>query len=270
MVSKRIKNLQDNIFGRLTVIKFFGTNGANRALWICKCRCGKTKTILSDSLVSGRTKSCGCLNVEQIKKAKTTHGYANKIPEYRIWKSMTGRCNNKNNESFNNYGGRGIRVCRRWLKFENFLLDMGKRPSKNHSIDRLNNDDGYSKNNCRWATSNQQNRNKRSNINILFNGKTQCLKDWAKELNMAYLTLYDRIHKLNWSVDKALSTKSSRTDNRTNAIPITFKGKTQNLAKWAKEFQINYYTLWGRIYKHGMSMERALNQPVRKVKNDHN
>lgn len=105
------------------------------------------------------------------------------------------------------YGGRGIRVCKRWLRYENFLADMGRRPSKKHSIDRIDNDGDYEPKNCRWAISADQRRNNRRTFLVTFRGKTKCLKDWAAELNINYYTLHKRVTKLGWPVRRALETQ---------------------------------------------------------------
>jgi len=198
----KIIDLTGKIFGRLKVIKFFGKDKQNHAIWTCKCVCGNTRMILSNSLKSGKTKSCGCLSSEIASKNMTKHGLSC-IKTYHIWKGIKNRCNNPNNPSYYNYGGRGIKVCERWMKFENFFEDMGEPPTNRHSIDRINNNKGYSKSNCRWTTKDKQVRNTRHNYNIKYKGKTKCLKDWANELNIPYVTIWYRLRKFNWTVKRA-------------------------------------------------------------------
>jgi hypothetical protein len=159
-------------FGRLTVIKRIGSyihgkKGYN-AKWLCQCDCGQEIETISTRLLSKKTISCGCFHKERI----TTHGMS-RTNTYRIWIKMKQRCLNPNIEPdiWANYGGRGIKICDRWLKFENFLADMGERPSKEHSIDRIDNDGHYEPGNCRWATITQQLRNTRRNRFIKINGK---------------------------------------------------------------------------------------------------
>ena len=153
-------------YGRLTVVDV-----ADRLLWrnknrhyVCKCECGITKIINSSDLVSGNVNSCGCLKKDKNRKRLQTHGNSNHHL-YPIWKSMLHRCTNSNMPNYNNYGGRGIYVCERWLDFDRFIEDMGDRPSKNHSIDRINNDEGYNPSNCKWSTAKEQQSNKRSSRN---------------------------------------------------------------------------------------------------------
>lgn len=149
-------------YSRLIVIRMAGRK-KGRPLWRCLCDCGNEITALSNSLRQGNTKSCGCWHSETSSKngkSNRTHGES-KSREYRTWVSMRERCNNPRNKDFASYGGRGITVCLRWISFENFLLDMGRCPP-GHSIDRKDNNDGYNPKNCHWATSSEQNKNRRA------------------------------------------------------------------------------------------------------------
>ncbi len=132
-----------------------------------------------------------------------THGKSN-TATYKIWISMKNRCLNKKNKSYHNYGGRGIIVCKKWLKFENFLLDMGEKP-KNKSIDRIDINGNYEPNNVKWSTAKEQADNRRDNRYYTFNGKTQNLEQWSIELGINKITLYARLNYLNWSVRKAFT-----------------------------------------------------------------
>lgn len=149
-------------FGRLIVAERMSRiNRGTR--WDCLCDCGKHITVYAHNLASGCTSSCGCLQREA-RAARATHGqYRNNSvsPEIKAWEKMRERCLNPKDISYKNYGGRGITVCKRWLSFDNFLSDMGKRPSPKHSLDRINNDGIYEPSNCRWATRTEQNRNRR-------------------------------------------------------------------------------------------------------------
>ena len=157
-------NLIGNRYNRFIVISFSEVkNGHSK--WNCKCDCGNEKIVLGHSLISGRSQSCGCLQKELASKYSLgikTLGIKKYTKEYTSWGGMKQRCYNINNPDYKNYGGRGITVCDRWLEsFENFIDDMGLKPTPQHSIDRINNNLGYSSENCRWATSKQQNNNTR-------------------------------------------------------------------------------------------------------------
>jgi len=127
---------------------------------------------------------------------------------------MRNRCTNFNYSGYKDYGGRGITVCERWMKFENFLEDMGEPPTKGHTLDRKNNDRGYCKSNCRWATKKQQMRNKRNNRLLTYKGKTQCMTDWASQYGMNKNTLRSRIVEMNWSIEKALTSPVRKRKKR--------------------------------------------------------
>lgn len=133
--------------------------------WLCRCDCGVEKEVRAASLLRGKSKSCGCLRREMY-AGMVSHGKSHEGREYRVWQNMLNRCRNSNLPGYRHYGGRGIEVCPRWLKFENFLADVGVRPSPQHSLDRRNVDLGYSKENCRWATATEQVNNRRKIASI--------------------------------------------------------------------------------------------------------
>lgn len=159
-------DLEGGKFGRLTVLNFDSIKNKN-SYWLCACECGNQKVVAGGSLKNGISKSCGCLQRENTSKANFKHGHTSKnSPEYRSWRSMITRCEDPNNNRFEKYGGRGIKVCERWRhSFENFLEDMGKRPGLSHSLDRIDVNGNYEPSNCRWADYSQQNINKRKQKN---------------------------------------------------------------------------------------------------------
>jgi hypothetical protein len=160
------QNLIGMKFGKLKVISKIPASNGQRCLWNCVCDCGNKTKSRAYNLTHGRSKSCGCANKENLAKRVTTHGMSgNKI--YRTWANMLRRCQNKNHPRYSDYGGRNISVCIEWLDFENFYKDMGEHP-EGLTLDRIDNDKGYSKQNCRWATPKQQaeNRRLRSRLHI--------------------------------------------------------------------------------------------------------
>lgn len=155
----KARDLAGQRFGRLVAIRLgehIYVSGHKRRMWECLCDCGNTVTVISLNLMSGASKSCGCLRIDRI----TNHGKTSS-PEYKSWSSMIQRCTNPANARYEGYGARGIKICDQWMSFENFYADMGDRPSINHSLDRINNDGNYDPGNCRWATRSEQQRNKR-------------------------------------------------------------------------------------------------------------
>lgn len=158
--------------------------------WLSICDCGKECLIPTNNLISGKSKSCGCLRADTNTKNRKTHGNTvnGYSTEYISWVQMRARCRDKNRPDYERYGGRGVKVCERWLNsFENFLEDMGKKPSKIHTLDRFpNNTDGmYEPSNCRWATPTQQANNRRSSRFIEYNGIVKTLSEWTKELGLS-------------------------------------------------------------------------------------
>lgn len=155
----KLIDLTGQKFGRLTVIGVFSKS--KKIKWSCICECGKKKNVLAHKLRDGLIKSCGCYRLEK----KEISGITQRgviVAEYTCWKTIKNRCYNKNNGYYSDYGGRGIKVCERWLhSYKNFLEDMGKKPTPNHSIDRIDVNGNYDPANCRWSTPEVQSRNKR-------------------------------------------------------------------------------------------------------------
>lgn len=163
----RFIDLTGKRFGRLTVIKVSGLDKYKKIDWLCSCDCGKETVVSGTSIRRKLTTSCGCYQKEVHKAKVTTHGHSKvgaKSPEYKCWSSMKRRCDSPRLKCYRNYGGRGIVVCDRWINsFENFLSDMGERPSPKHSIDRIKVNGNYEPSNCKWSTDGEQEINKRTN-----------------------------------------------------------------------------------------------------------
>lgn len=177
-------------FGRLTVIERVHVPNARNAMWRCLCECGEY-SIAAGPNIGRTTFSCGCWVRESNSRLNKTHGMT-KSSEFGIWAGMKQRCTNPNDFNWSNYGGRGITVCERWRhSFENFYADLGPRPSKKHSLDRIDQNGHYEKSNCRWATIAVQNRNTRRTNLVEIDGINLCILDWCSVLGVKREDVYE-------------------------------------------------------------------------------
>ena len=200
-------------FSMLTVNRFLGTNKHKKRIWECLCECGGKTIVPTSHLLSGHTKSCGCKKIESplgaAKIANTRHGLT-KSKEYHAWAELKQRCYNPKNQNYKNYGERGIKVCSRWVdSFENFYTDMGKAPH-GYSIDRIDVNGDYCKENCRWADNKTQQYNKRCTVKITYNGKTESILYWSDTTGISVKSLYDRIYRMKWTIERALTSPLRR------------------------------------------------------------
>lgn len=196
----KIVDITGQRFGRLTAVKKSATDSSG-AWWFCVCECGKQKDIRLCHLRSGTTKSCGC---GPKGRHRSKHGMVN-TRVYRIWRQMRQRCENPKAEGYENYGGRGIKVDPLWDSFPRFFEDMGHPPSGDHTIDRVDTNKNYSKENCKWSTWTEQHRNRRDNNLITAFGETRCLTEWAELKGLAVSTLKNRIYRAKMSPEEALT-----------------------------------------------------------------
>lgn len=172
-------------WGLLTVIAKSNKRTSTYVLYECECDCGGKKLSTMTRLKSGRNISCGCKRFSGLKNAidaSKTHEMS-KTATYKTWQSMRQRCENPNSDQYPNYGGRGLSVCSRWSKFENFLEDMGERP-KGKTIDRINSNDGYHPANCRWASNKTQSNNRRNSVKVKVFDEWLSVRDAAESLGM--------------------------------------------------------------------------------------
>ena len=198
-----MKNISGKRYGRLVAVEPMKQDSRGNWWWKCICDCGTETTVKFARLSKGTTKSCGCLARDIASLTATTHGMS-RTPTYNSWMCMKRRCLDAKNCNYANYGGRGIKFCERWKKFENFLADMGERPPGT-TLDRIDHDGHYIPENCRWADQATQHRNTRLNVHLTYGGRTQCLAAWADELGIRRNTLQKRIAN-GWSVYSALGT----------------------------------------------------------------
>lgn len=178
------------------------------------------------------------------------------------WRAMKTRCYNKNQTSYENYGGRGISVCERWLdSFENFYEDMGEPPVGSYSIDRIDNNGNYSPENCKWSTTKQQARNKRNTVRYNIDGVEKSLREWCEDSGVKYQTAYMRITRQGWDAKEAIFTKASLYNNGAYRKYI-LNGESLSLTEISERCKISYATLWKRINHYGMTLQQAVSLSV--------
>ncbi len=197
------KNILGHRFGKLTVIELVTSKGTKNHMWHCRCDCGGSAVVQGGALGSGLSNSCGCLQIQ----VATKHGMERTLT-YNCWGQMKSRCLNPRHKSYPDYGGRGIGVCQRWLDFINFYADMGEKP-EGASLDRIDNNSGYSPENCRWADAKTQGNNKRNNRMLTIGDRTQTLKQWSLESSISEYTIRSRI-RMGWEPIKAITIPSDK------------------------------------------------------------
>lgn len=201
----KLKDLTGQRFGNLVVVELVSKPPMKNAMWKCKCDCGNNNVVVyGQSLTRGKTKSCGCMKGEYVSKNKTKHG-KRYTRIYSIWSGMKSRCFLETDLDFLNYGGRGITVCDEWKDnfelFYNWAINNGYE--ENLTIDRINVNSNYEPNNCRWITSAEQNRNRRNNVYLTYDGVTMTCAEWSRKLGLNVGTVNNRLHK-GYSVEECL------------------------------------------------------------------
>jgi hypothetical protein len=268
-MGRRRLDLIGLVFGRLTVVAAAEDDVRGRPRFLCVCECvDKTERVVtSNRLLMGQVRSCGCLAREQTPQRSSTHGQSRPgqvTPEYAAWCRMLQRCNNPNNASYSDYGGRGIRVCPEWeASFETFFAHVGPRPSPEHSLDRWPNADGnYEPGNVRWATPREQQNNKRNNRLITINGEMRTLSEWVRISGVSRQALYRRI-KEGWPPEQLLSPPSEHHQRngrlyglrpykkpqlpRERGRTVEINGQVKTVAQLARESGIGRQTIRNRI-----------------------
>ena len=209
----KLVNRKGRRYGKLKVLKRASNSSTGNTRWLCKCDCGNERVIESCNLKNG-TKSCGCLSIEK----RTIHGGCKRgqvTAEYTAWAHIKDRCStNPKHQDYKNYGSRGIIVCERWLNsYENFLEDMGRKPTPEHTIERINNDKGYNPDNCKWATRIEQLNNRRNTTAITYEGQTKTITQWEKHFGVKKSLFYNRLKLYGWSPHKTFTTPAADHHN---------------------------------------------------------
>lgn len=200
-----------NVYNELTVIERAENDKYGRARWLCRCSCGNTTVVDAGKLRNGQKKSCGCLKNKIISELNKTHGMSN-TSTYKTWVNMKRRCYDEKNNRYQYYGGRGIKVCDRWLNsFENFLADMGERPSRDYSIDRIDHDGNYEPTNCRWANKYEQANNKSTSRIIEYNGKRHTVAEWGRITDIPARLIEERL-LAGWTPEKIFTYQKQKKE----------------------------------------------------------
>lgn len=190
-------------FGRWVVTEvLYRYEPKRKAYYSCTCDCGSVVIVSKSNLLSGTSRSCGCLKREVTSARSKTHGMSG-TSEYWSWNDMHRRCYEVTRKQYKHYGGRGITVCERWHSFDNFLADMGLRPARGYSIERIDNNGPYSPENCRWATQKEQCRNQRRTVMLTARGVTRPMQEWADILGLKVNTIRHRM-RVGWDIDSVL------------------------------------------------------------------
>lgn len=206
---KNVPDMEGKVFGKWTVLRRLENDKHGNSSWLCRCECGEERAVLGARLRSGKSQTCGCTRALSMLQANTTHDGTHH-PLYKTWKGMKERCYLESNRSYADYGGRGITVCSTWLEdFWAFVRDMGPRP-KGTTLDRVDNAKGYSPENCRWATPEEQNSNRRNNRLVFIDGQYKALSQVAREYGITRKALQHRILKMGLSPERAVTYKSRK------------------------------------------------------------
>lgn len=245
-------------FGRLTAI--YSVSGPNGRLWYCKCDCGKMKEkpLSGYELKTKKRNHCGCIKQ---KNGMYKHGQSD-TKLYKVWSAMKARCRNPNDKAYQNYGGRGITYCNDWEDFETFYewaMESGYKEEL--TLERIDNNGNYEPSNCTWIPKSEQTNNRRINKDITYKGQTRNMKEWANELGFDYHVIQSRISKLGWSVEKAFETPVAKSKKKPLKY-ISYGGKTQDIAKWARDLGVEYMPLYRHLHS-GKAIEEFIEKSPR-------
>ena len=240
-------------FGKLIVVSRAENDKKGQARWLCQCDCGGSTITTRYNLITGQTKSCGCI----LRSPRTTESDSRLSG---VHSNMKARCSNPNNTHYKYYGGRGITVCEEWQhvdKFREWAYNNGYKPGL--TIDRIDVNGNYEPSNCRWVTMQEQSYNRTDSHLITYKGETKCLAEWENQLGIDHRTILARLNN-GWTVEQALSTPINN-----HLTKISYNNQTHTLAEWATITNINVGTLHSRLKILHWSIEKALTTPARKL-----
>lgn len=258
-------NLIGQSFNNLEVIRFTGNTHPKRGkIYECKCKCGNLVDVPTIYIRRKSKYSCGCSRkTRKDKGVKRVEVKRKGTRLYRIWRNMRRRCNNPNSDYYENYGGRGIKVCDEWddfLVFRKWALENGYQSTL--SIDRVDNDGNYEPGNCRWATRTQQANNARSNVVLEYKGQSKTLSEWAECLGITYSSIHHRYSR-GWTVEEIVNIpQGKRRKPSQRALRFTYKGESKTLKELSEINGIKPTTIRYRI-QNGMSVSEAVTKPTK-------
>jgi hypothetical protein len=245
-------------YGRLSAIRQIPNPKQTGALWEFECDCGNIKVIKSQAVRLGLVVSCGCYSKELLIKNLTTHN-CSRHPNFKTWQSMISRCTKETDKDYPSYGGRGIKVCDDWLDPNKFIADMGLKPTKKHTLDRIDNNGNYEPKNCRWASPLEQSHNKRNNRNLTAYGETLCMAEFSRKYNIPQTTIMRRLAK-GMTAEQIIETPI-----RAIGETLTYNGITKKLNDWAKDLGLTRRSIKNRLLS-GWEMKDIVNKPSRMQK----
>lgn len=273
-ITGKTRDLTNIRFGMLIALGAVGKTERGKYIWECLCDCGRRSEKTSNNLIQGSVRSCGCASAKLSAKARTKHGNAiggEMTRELKSWYAMIARCENPKARGYNNYGGRGIKVCERWHLFENFKSDMGECPPR-LTLDRLNNDGNYEPSNCQWRSRLDQQNNRRCSVRHLAFGETGTIKELCRKLGKDYQLTNTRVRR-GIPIEEALTlppkpgNHGARTAEQLRNLNLrrgtkmfTAFGVTDTLIGLSRHFGQNPDRVWARV-KNGMDAELALSKP---------
>lgn len=243
-------NMTGKRYGSVTALHDVGLCADGKYKWLALCDCGNKFEASGSKIRSGEVVTCPTCSSERVRLSRMTHGMR-QTDEYRTWTHIKSRCFNAKVPEYKHYGGRGITMCSKWTEsFEDFLADMGERPSKKHSIDRINNNGNYEPGNCRWATHKTQANNTRSNRKVTVNGTTKNMTQWADDIGVTREVIHKRLKR--GIVGPPLLNHPFESQR------FMFCGINATIPEWSKKTGIKRATLYWRINKQKWPLDQAL------------